>query len=112
MRKTRIKVSANIVRQADTHKAARLVADDCHDVTIIITDSNNEANIDFANVDLIEFGVYTKTLLADSIQKTRRRWAVEDYTNSNKINVIILLIMNLEAESTNYMKDFLLICRC
>lgn len=38
-----------------------------------ITNSNDKANINFANVDLVEFGVHTKTLLANNIQKTCHR---------------------------------------
>lgn len=75
-------------------------------------DNNNEANIDFANMNLVKFEVHTITLLADSIQKTRCKWAVENYTNSNKINIITLLIMNLEAKNANHIEDFLFIHRC
>lgn len=32
-----------------------------------MNDSNNESDIDSVKVDLVEFGVFIKTLLADSI---------------------------------------------
>lgn len=32
-----------------------------------IADSNDKTNIDFSNVDLMEFGVSIKNLLADSV---------------------------------------------
>ena len=47
-------------------------------MTINIADSDDEADIDYANVDLVEFGGYTKSSLANSVQKTRRKWAIED----------------------------------
>lgn len=86
MRKTKIKVRANIVMRADIHEAARLVVDNQRDVTINMADSDDEADIDSANIDLVEFGGYTKTSLANSVRKTRRRWAAEDETNNNKIS--------------------------
>lgn len=77
MRKTRIKVKANIIVHGDACEVARFTVDDQHNKTIDITDSNNEINTDSTNVNLVEFGVYTKTLLANSIQKTRRKQTVE-----------------------------------
>lgn len=112
MRKTRIEVRADIVARANAREVARLAADDWPDVTIDMADSDDEANIDSANVDLVGFGVHTKTLLVNSVRETRCRWAVEDYTNNNKINIIISLIMNLRAENANYIEDSLLICCC
>lgn len=79
-------------------------------MTIDIADSKNKADINIANVDLVEFGVYNKSLLANNVQEIYRRWAVEDYTKNNKINVIILLIMNLGVKNINYIEDSLLIC--
>lgn len=76
MRKTRIEVRANITIWVDACKATRLAADDCCNLTIDKDDSNDEADIDSANRDLIEFGVHTKTLSAKNVQKTRCRWAV------------------------------------
>lgn len=112
MKKTRIEVKANIIAQADAWEATRLIADDYCNVTINMADNNDEANIDSVNVDLLEFGVQTKNLLAVSVQETCHRWAVEDYINSNEINVIISLIMNLGIENANYIEDFLLIHFC
>lgn len=39
-------------------------------MTIDMFDIDNEANIDSTNMDLVEFGVPTKTLLADNIEET------------------------------------------
>lgn len=62
-----MKVKADIVAHIDIFEVTRLAANDWHDVTIDMANSNNEANINFANINLIEFGVYSKTLLVDSI---------------------------------------------
>lgn len=67
MKKTRIEVRVNIVAHTNACELARLKANDWRDMTINIADSDNEANIDSTKMDLIEFGVYTKTLLADSV---------------------------------------------
>ena len=75
-----------------------------------MVDNNDEANINSTNMDLVEFKVQTKILLADSIHKTCHRCAVEDYTNSNKIDIITSLIINLGVKNVNYMGDSLFIC--
>lgn len=66
-----MKVKTNIVAHIDIFEVTRLVANDWCDVTIDMANSNDEANINSANVDLIEFGVYSKTLLVDNILETR-----------------------------------------
>lgn len=67
MRKTMIEVRANIVARPNPREPARLTTDDWYDVTIDMADSNDEADIDSANVDIVKFGAYTKTSLANSV---------------------------------------------
>lgn len=67
MRKTRIEIRADIIAQGNACKTASLAADDWRNLTIDMADSNNEANIDFANMDLVDIEVHIKTLLADSV---------------------------------------------
>lgn len=112
MRKTRIEVKTNIILHIDAQKIARVATNNLRNMIIDITDSNNKANIDFANINLIKFRIYIKILLANSVQKTGCKCIVENYTNSDKIKVIVLLIINLKSENTNYIEDFLLIHYC
>lgn len=113
MRKTRTKVRANRITCADTCKAAKFAADDQHDKSLDIADnSEDETNIDSANIDLAEIGVYIKELFADSIRETCRRRAMEDYTNSSKIDVISILTTNLRAEISTNKEDSILIYHC
>ena len=77
-----------------------------------MADSNREAKINSTNIKLVKFGIQSKMSSADSIQKTCRKWAINDFTKYNNINFITLLIMNIGVESTNYIKKSLLICRC
>lgn len=112
MRKTRIQVQANIVARADVRKAAKLAADDWNDEPNNMVDNDDKADIDSANVDPVEFGVHNNILLVDSVRETRRKQAVEDYTNTSEINVITSIIINLGAENANHMEDSLYICRC
>lgn len=74
-----------------------------------IINNNNEANINFTNVDLIKFGIHNNILLIDSMKKTWRKYAIKDYTNTCKINIIILIVKKLKAKNTNYIKIFLYI---
>ncbi len=112
MWKTRIEVRANIASRADAREAAGLAVDNWRDMTTDMIDSNGEAEIDLTNVELADFGVQTKTFLTDSICKTCRKWAIYDFTKCSNNNLIISLIMNIGAESTTYMEEFLTICLC
>ena len=103
IRKSRIEIKASLVVNANAREAAMLTANNWYDTTVdIIRDSNNESDNDYAKIDLLEYEIYTKTLLADSIRETYCRWDVDDYTNSSKIDVITTLMTNLKYEiSTN-----------
>ena len=101
--KSRIKVKIKLIVCADAQKAARLTANNCRYATAdIIGNNNDKSNNNYINVDLAKFGINTKTLLADNIRKTCCRWAVNDYTNSSKINVITKLIINLKYEISTH----------
>lgn len=113
MRKTRIKVKADLVAHADACKAAKLAVDDwCDNSPNIANDNEDKANGDSANIDLAEFGVHTETLLANSVKETCRRWVMEDYTNSSKIDVITTLITNLKADISINKKDSIPVYSC
>lgn len=112
MRKTRKEIKVEIATYVDTHVTTRLVVDNQYKKTTNITDSNREAEIDFTNVGLVEFGIQTKTSLIDSIQETCRRQAIDDFTKCNDNNLIISLIINIGAESAIYNKESLITCRC
>ena len=60
--------------RVDARKAAKLAANHWHDeIADIAGNSNDESNVDSANIDLVKFSVNTKKLLADSVRKTCRR---------------------------------------
>ena len=63
-------------------------------------------------MELVEFGVYTKTSLADSIYKTCRKWAIDNFMKCSNNNLITLLIMKIEAKSATQMEESLTICHC
>ena len=112
MQKTRIEVKANIVTRADACTAAWLAVDNWCDKTTDIADSNGEAEINPTNVELAKYGIYTKTSLGDSIRKTCRKSAIDDFTKCSNNNLIASLIMNIGVESTTYMEKSLTICHC
>ena len=70
MRKTTIKIRANIAERVDACKAARLVINNWHNETTNIVNSNREVEIVPTNVELAEYGVHIKTFFADSICET------------------------------------------
>ncbi len=112
MWKTRIEVRADIAARTDTREAARLAVDDWRDETTDMADSDREAEINPTNVGLAEFGVQTKTSLADNVRKTRCKWAIDDFTKCSNNNLITSLIMNIGAESATLMEESLTIRRC
>ena len=77
-----------------------------------MANSDKEAEISSTNIKLAEYDVYTKTSLADSIRKTCRKWAIDDFTKYSNNNLITSLIMNIGAESATYMEKSFTICCC
>ena len=77
-----------------------------------MADNDEEAEIDFRNVKLAEFGVYTITLLAESVNKTCYKWAIDDFTKCSDNKLIMLLIMNIGAEFATHIEESLIFCRC
>lgn len=56
-----------IIIYIDMNKMGNFVADNLYDKIINIVDSNIDANINFANIDLIKFKIYIKLLLVNII---------------------------------------------
>ncbi len=77
-----------------------------------MADNNKEAKIDSLNIRLIEFGIQTQMSLADIICKTRCKWAIDNLTESRYNNFITSLIINIRAEFSTSIKDFLIIHQC
>lgn len=72
----------------------------------------NKVKINFTNIDLPEFNIYVKILLAKNIRKTCCRWVIKDYTNNNKINSIIILIIKLRTKILTNKKDSIFLYYC
>lgn len=79
MRKTKIEIKTNIAVYANAYKATQLAANNWCNKTTSMADSNREAEIDFTNIELAEFGVHTVMSLADSVCKTCRKLAIDDF---------------------------------
>ena len=77
-----------------------------------MANSDRTAEIDSTNVELAEYGIHTKTSLAESIRKTRYKWAMDDFTKYSNNNLITSLIINIGVESATHIEKSLTICRC
>ncbi len=75
-----------------------------------MVNSNEEAKIDLTNVELAEFGIYTKTSLAQNIHKTCLKGAIDNFMKCSDNNLITLLIINIRAESAIHIEESLTIC--
>lgn len=108
IRKSRIEIKADLIAHTNACKVARLVTNDWHNTTVDITNNrNDESNDNGTNINLAKFEIYTKILLIDSVRKTHCRWAVDNYTNSSKIEVITILITNFKSEISINKNDFI-----
>lgn len=78
MKKDRIEVGAKTIAHVDAHEAAKFLADNWYDNSIdIVDDSEDNVDVDSANIALVEFGIHSEILLADSIRETSCRWAMK-----------------------------------
>lgn len=91
---------------------AQLAVDNWCNKTIDIADSKEKAEIDSTNVELAEFGIYIIMSLANNICKTCHKWVINNFTKYSNNDLIILLIMNIEAEFTIYREKSLTIYCC
>lgn len=112
MQKTRIEIRANIAIYADACKAAQLAVNNWSNKTIDIADNNRKAKIHFANVKLVKFCIQIKMSLIDSVQETCCKWAINNFIKYSNIHFITSLIVNIGAESANYIEKSLFICHC
>lgn len=88
MWKTRVKIRADIAACVDTRKVTRIVVDNWRNETTNMDNSDGDTDINFTNVELAEFGVYTKISLANSICKTCRKWTIDDFMKCSDNNLI------------------------
>lgn len=80
---------------ANICEAAKLATNNWHNAIIdIINNSNNKSDNNCINVDLAEFEIHITILLVDNIKNTYCRWAINNYINSGKINIIKILMTN------------------
>ncbi len=112
MQKTKIEVGADLVACIDAHEAARLEVKDGCDNLSDVANKNREAEINFPNVRLVEFGIQTQTSLADIIRKTCCKCVIDDFTEGRHNNLITSLIMIIGAEFFTHIEDSLTICQC
>ena len=74
IRKKKKKIKINLDARTNNHEAAKLAVNNWHDTGINITsNSNNDTNNNYANLDLAKFGVHTKILLVENVKKTHCR---------------------------------------
>lgn len=113
VKKKQNKIKADFVVHIDIQDIAKFPINDLCDTTVNITgNKNDKSNNDSANVNLTEFEIYTKILFVNSLRKTRRRQAMDNYTNSSKIDVITTLMTNLRFEISSNKNNFILIYHC
>lgn len=79
MRKTRIKVRANIAARVDAWEITQLIANDWHNITTELAASDVDDKVDSLNVELLEFGIQTKTSITSHIQEMCYRWTIGDF---------------------------------
>lgn len=69
IKKTRIEVKVHIITYTNACKVVRLISNNWNNKTNNITDKNDEADINSADINLVEFDIHNNILLADNIKK-------------------------------------------
>lgn len=90
----------------------KVVNNQYYTIVNIINNSNNKNNKDYLNINLIKFEIYIKILLVDNIRKTYCKQTIKNYINNNKIDIIIILVINLKSKINSNKNNFLPICYC
>lgn len=62
-----------------------------------------------ALVNLVKFGLPSKTSLADVIRGIYKKWLIDDYLISNKIDLIISIITSLGIAVANHLEKSIII---
>lgn len=65
-----------------------------------------------ALVNLAEFGLSGKISLADTVREIFKKWLIDDYLISNKINMITFMINSLRTAMINHLEEFIIIYPC
>ncbi len=112
MQKTRIDIRANLVAYADACEVAQLEVKDRCDNLSDVADNNKKDKMNSLNIRLIAFGIQIQSSLADNIRKTWHKWAIDNLTEGRHNNLITSLILNIRAEISTHIEDFLTICQC
>lgn len=112
MRKSRIEVHTNAVARNEARELARLVADDWHDQGPQPYDDDIDTDNELTSVNLAKFGLPGKTSLADVVRGVCKKWLLDDYMISNKIDLITSMITSLETGVANHLKESVVIRPC
>lgn len=59
---------------------------------------------------MAQFKIYTKIFILDNIRGTNCKWAINNYINSNKIDIITILTRNLRFEIFSNKDNSIFIC--
>lgn len=71
IKKSRIKVKTNLIVNIDVYKIAKLkINNQCDAIIDITNNNNNKSNNNDVNIDLVEFGIYIKILLINTVNIT------------------------------------------
>lgn len=109
MRKTRIKIKANIAEYINAHKIAWFIVNNWHNK---MANSNRKAETISTNVELAKFDIYIIISLTNNIYKTCCNWARDNFTKCSYNNLIKSLIMNIRAEFITHIEESLTIYCC
>lgn len=109
MWKSKIKVQVNTITRSEAWELAGLEADKWHNQDFHPFNNNIDTNNKLALVNLVKFGLLSKTSLADTVRGIYKKWLIDDYLISNKIDLIISMITSLEIAMANHLKKSIVI---
>ena len=112
MRKSRIEVQADVVVRSEAWELAKLGADNWHNQGSQPFNNDIDTNKGLALVNLAKFRLPGKTSLADAVKEICKKWLINNYLISNKIDLITSMITSLGIAVANHLEEFIVICLC
>ena len=112
MRKSRIEVRADAVARSEARELAELAADDWHDQGSQPFNDDIDTDNELALVNLAEFGLPSKTSLTYVVIRICKKWLIDNYLISNKINLITSIITSSGTAVANHLEKSIIIRPC
>lgn len=103
---------ADALAQSEAQRLAQFAADNRYNQGPQPYDNDIDTNNELALVNLSKFGLLGKTSLTNALRGVYKKWLIDNYINSNKIDLITFIITCLRTGVANHLKQSIIIRLC